>query len=221
MISVVLTSCGRLELLKITLDSFNKFNKYPITEFIIIDDSGNKDIHNELKNVYPDYKLILNPENRGVTACIDDAYNHVKTPYIFHCEDDWEFTKSGFIEKSIDIIKSKPTVMQVWLRGINNPNSHPIEKESFFIGDVEYKYVSVNFGGVWHGFTFNPSVRRLKDYLRVAPYCGIRYDGYTGNANPVFENYIGRRYYEMGFRAVTLIDEYCVHIGAGKKAIAG
>ena len=39
-VTVVLTSCNRPDLLEKTLDSFFKYNTYPITTFNIIDDSG-------------------------------------------------------------------------------------------------------------------------------------------------------------------------------------
>ena len=37
-VTVVITSCGRLDLLDKTLSSFMEFNTYPIEKFIIIDD---------------------------------------------------------------------------------------------------------------------------------------------------------------------------------------
>ena len=32
---------------------------------------------------------------------IDSVYSTIDTEYIFHCEDDWEFYDSSFIEKSL------------------------------------------------------------------------------------------------------------------------
>jgi GT2 family glycosyltransferase len=115
MITVVVTTCGRIELLKRTLESFSKFNTAPISEYILVDDSGNKDIHNEIRNLYPNYTLILNPVNRGQSACIDDAYSLVKTPYIFHTEGDWEYYREGFMEKSLAILEGNEKIIQVWL----------------------------------------------------------------------------------------------------------
>ena len=38
-VSLVVTSCGRFDLLERTLDSFFKYNTYPIKEVIITEDS--------------------------------------------------------------------------------------------------------------------------------------------------------------------------------------
>lgn len=71
-ITLFIISCGRPNLLKTTIESFIKYNTYPIKECIII-----------------------------------EGMKYVKTEYVFHCEDVWEFLKSGFIEKSIEILRSK------------------------------------------------------------------------------------------------------------------
>jgi hypothetical protein len=36
---------------------------------------------------------------------IDRAYADVTTPFIFHCEDDWRFFRSGFIEESLLLLE--------------------------------------------------------------------------------------------------------------------
>ncbi|MCQ5167817.1 hypothetical protein NE645_17870, partial [Roseburia hominis] len=35
------------------------------------------------------------------------------TAYIFHCEDDWEFYRPGFVEDSRAILENKPEILQV------------------------------------------------------------------------------------------------------------
>jgi hypothetical protein len=221
MITVVLTSCGRLDLLFLTVNSLLQNFQYPIEEFIIIDDSGKKDVYDQLRNEFisDSFKLILNEENIGLIPSIDKAYSQVKTEYIFHCEDDWKFLRPGFIEKSITILKHDPKIMQVWLRGDQNPNGHPIEPEIFETDGVQYKLVATHVHGVWHGFSFNPTVRRLADYKLIAPWSEIHLDENRGIG--VQENHIGRVYFEeYGFRAATLIDEYCIHTGDWNRTYA-
>lgn len=206
MITVVLTSCGRVELLKRTIDSFNKFNTYPITDFIIVDDSGNSKVHQEIKKYYSDYNLILELKNRGQIICIDDAYSKVKTLYIFHCEDDWEFTKSGFIEPSLKILEQEKTIMQIWILW---GNKHPVEPEVFKAGDIQYRLLGHDINNWWHGFTFNPGLRRLSDWQKIGPYMKIGiYD-----ESRLKECEIGQEFYKQGYRAAILNDEYCHHIG--------
>ena len=47
--SFVLTSCGRLDLLDRTLDSFFKFNDFPLKALFLTEDSVNKDISEKIK----------------------------------------------------------------------------------------------------------------------------------------------------------------------------
>jgi GT2 family glycosyltransferase len=214
MITVVITSCNRLDFLKVTIDSFLRFNTYPISEYIIVDDSGNADAHNEIRRLYPNWTLILEPKHRGQIQCIDDAYAHVKTPYIFHCEDDWEFFKAGFMEPSLKILEHDKKVMIVW---ILHPPNHPIEQEIFKIDNIEYRLVGVDISGSWHGFTWNPSLRRLADYKLVEPYSGFIQ---AGDFNALTECHIGIELYEKyGFRVASINDEYCKHIGGGRIAV--
>lgn len=219
MVTVVLTSCGRLELLVRTIESFRHFNTYPIQRFLLIDDSGDKDFHHALIDRFPDIEMILNEENIGLIPSIDKAYSQVKTPYIFHMEDDWEFKDYGFIEKSIKVLRNNPQIMQVWLRGDQNPNGHPIEPQIFESEGVQFKLVGTYQHNVWHGFSFNPTVRNINHYRLIAPWSEIHLDENRGIG--VQENHIGRVYFEQyGFRAASLIPEYCIHIGGWQRTYA-
>ena len=211
MVTIVVTACGRLGLLQRTLETFNNFNTYPVTEVIIVDDSGSPEIHRDIQNKFPDYTLVLEKKNRGQIACIDHAYSLVRTPYIFHTEDDWEFLRSGFIEQSMVILENYADVMQVWLRGVKDTNGHPIEEDVFNVDGVLFRNVTLvpPHDPAWHGFTLNPGLRRLSDYKRIAPFKGIGKDP----RNHVNECEIGEVYYKLGYRAVTLLDQYCKHIG--------
>ena len=179
-VTVVITSCGRQDLLRRTLDSFLRFNTYPISRFIITEDSGIAGINDPLKQRYAVLPMfwIERPEKRGQIACIDDAYSRVETKYIFHCEDDWEFYDREFIEKSRVILENCPGVMQVWLRAEFDTNGHPVEPYEWTAGSatrsfgwrrMAYGYTNSN-GFVWDGFSFNPGLRRLSDYKLVGPY---------------------------------------------------
>ena len=51
-VTVVLTACNRADLLEKTLDSFFKFNTYPLKRFIIIDDGMNFGCNDFIKTKY-------------------------------------------------------------------------------------------------------------------------------------------------------------------------
>ncbi len=195
-ITCVITSCNRIELLRQTLKSLTKY--YYFAEIIIIED-GAADL-SEFEN--KGLNVIYNSPKLGQIRSIDKAYSLVKTPYIFHCEDDWEFYRGGFIEESKLILQTYPLILQVHLREQNEMNSHPIIKlnNSFDLVDTNYK---------WRGFSFNPVLRRLKDYT---PYTKI-----VGNpsqiSSPKDEQKIGEYYFEKGYITAILKQGAVRHIG--------
>ena len=93
-ITLVVTSCGRLDLLKATLDSFDRYNTAPIREVFITEDAGDEGVAGILPAHWKEHcTVFVNRPKLGQLASIDLAYGHVSTPYIFHCEDDWEFCR--------------------------------------------------------------------------------------------------------------------------------
>lgn len=221
-ITVVITSCNRFDLLKITLDSFIKYNTYPIKKIIIIEDSGKKNINNFCLVDYPNenFQLIYNEKNIGQIESIDKAYSFVDTKWIFHCEEDWIFTKKGFIEESLRIFKLEgDKLFTVWLRPYNSTSGHPIVKAD----NKDYNYMNRDFSyfyqGIkhtWCGFTFNPGLRRSKDALLMHPYINnIPCDPLS---NRVGEYVINKSYHNLGYYAAITNEPqgYCNHNGEGR-----
>lgn len=135
-ITLIVTSCGRFDLLKLTLDSFDRFNTVPIREVIITEDSGDEAVYAAIPQGWAEHcTVFVSKPKLGQMASIDLAYSKVSTTYIFHCEDDWEFYRPGFVEDSITILALKPEVLQVWLRSyahdlrIHSPYLHFGERE--------------------------------------------------------------------------------------------
>jgi GT2 family glycosyltransferase len=210
-ITLVMTSCGRLNLLQRTLRSFLKFNTYPIAKGIIIEDSGRLDLNASLDIEFPfPVTIIQNQTNLGQIKSIDIAYSHVKTSYIFHCEDDWEFFKGGFIEASLDILKQDPKVICVWLRAYNDTMGHKIER----LPHGRYDYMALNFDRFWHGFTFNPGLRPTRDCMRLHPFSDLEV---LVKKKPmaIGEADLSGYYKMLGYRAAITDDEagYVRHIG--------
>lgn len=195
-ITCVITSCNRIGLLRQTIQSLT--NYYSFAEIIIIEDGGADLTEFQKQGI----KVIYNNPKLGQIRSIDMAYSFVKTPYIFHCEDDWEFYREGFIEESMAILESYPSILQVHLREQNDMNGHPIIKlqNTFDLVDTNYK---------WRGFSFNPGLRRLADYT---PYTKI-----VGNpsktSSPKDEQKIGEYYFEKGYITAILKQGAVSHIG--------
>lgn len=215
-ITFALTSCGRLDLLERTLDSFLKFNTYPIDQYIISEDDKNADL-SILKEKYKDYNFywIQNENiNRGFLGNIDFLYKHIETPWVFHCEDDWEFYNEGFIEKSLHILQNNNTILQVWLRDMEDTNGHPIDDWYYETsGGVIFKVMALDYLNQFSGFSTNPGLRRLKDKVNFEAISKLG-PGFIGHEGKV------SIYYKLaGFRAAILPEGSVKHIGYGRTTI--
>jgi hypothetical protein len=192
-----------------------KFNTYPIKQYIVIEDSGIPGINDFLKEYEGTWILIYNKTNIGQVPSIDKAYEYVSTPYIFHCEEDWEFKKHGFIEESMKILETNSKLFTVWLRPHYHTNGHPVEYTNGYYHMMagEFTHEWKGKPHTWCGFTFNPGLRRTKDVLLFHPFC------VNVEKNPlvdeVDEYIINTKYAALGFRAAITQEfhGYVDHIG--------
>ena len=88
-VTCLLTSCNRFDLLRITLESFLKFNTYNITAFWVYEDSG-VPVPDDLKNDFPFIQWIEQKERKGQIVALDTLWSKCSTHYAFMMEDDWE-----------------------------------------------------------------------------------------------------------------------------------
>jgi len=207
-ITLVVTSCGRWDLLSHTLRTLAHHADVPFHATIITEDSGLPLDLGALPaaDVFGPITVLDGTPNVGQIASIDRAYALVTTPYVFHCEDDWEFYRSGFLRESLDVLDADRTVINHWLRERNDTNGHPID------GDR----VRPGHNHQWYGFTFNPTLKRMADYLAIRTYGSIhRWDRRDpGRA----ESMIGRLYNKMGYHATIARQGYVRHTGEGRHA---
>jgi glycosyltransferase involved in cell wall biosynthesis len=222
MITVVITSFNRFDLLKRTIESFNRVNTVLVKEIIIIDDSGNYEMYRRIKKKYSQYHLILNEHTIGLVESIDKAYAEVTTPYIFHTEDDFDYIKSGFIEKSIALMESNQTIFRVGIRGQTHIDS--LDPQVYEDGGVQYKLakfyswdIEAHGNQFWHGFGFQCGMIRKSSYDLVKPY--------TQYSTPkefitIRECRIGLAYYALKLSAVSLTEDYAIHTG-GRRSTYG
>ena len=212
-ITAVFTSCGRFDLLNKTFQSFLNYNTYPIKKYVVVDNSTLPIARTEIEKIFSDVDvtIIINEENIGQVSSIDKAYSEVNTDYIFHCEDDWEFFDYGFIEKSIDVLEHDSNLININVRvrfDGERGSMHPVtEKFKTKNGTVYHEYVP-NYLGAWHGFAWNPGLRKRSDYDLIKPY--KKYKEESG---------VGRQYFEMGKRSACLEKYYCKHIGQNSSTL--
>ena len=210
-ITFCLTSCGRFKLLQKTLYSFIQYNDYPMEKYIIVEDSGNPYAEEYLHNIIQEFpkecfQLLINEKRIGQIPSIDRAYAEVETPYIFHCEDDWEFTKSDFMKPSLDLLEHVPDAVMIWLR---DPLDVPEIIQSMKPYNSPHRFFDVTRTFPDFTLNFNPGLRRLTDYQEASNYQKIG----------TLEHHIGRFYYSRNKKILLLGGSpYYQHIGKGSSS---
>ena len=97
---------------------------------------------------------------------LENGVKFIKTPYVFHCEDDWEFYCPGFIELSMEILKKNEKISQVLLRSYDEY----INRYNFKIQDVDDNYSKITQSNLLQMYSFNPSLKKTNIQLLNIPY---------------------------------------------------
>lgn len=209
-VTLVITSCGRFDLLRKTIHSFDKFNTYELKEVLITEDSGSNEVYNIIPEDWKKHcKIFVNNPKLGQLASIDLAYSHVSTPYIFHCEDDWMFHRYSFIEDSLTVLENEPQAISAGLRNFHH-DVEPTYKINTIadiktVKNVTY-YIINSSDDNWQGFSLNPGLRRLNDYKLRAPY--NRFTTAAGGESCLSKEYAG-----MGKISILLENSAVIHTG--------
>ncbi len=203
-VTLVITSCGRFDLLEETLDSFFEYNTYPIKKIIITEDSTEGKKLERLISKYKDknqnFRLIVNKTRLGQLKSIDKAYREIDTEYIFHCEDDWKFLKKGFIEKSLKLLEEDEKILVVGLRERSD-----FAKDFFYDEDYVSRSGEKYYNVKGEIFTYNPALRRKKDMDLFGAHEKLE--------NQRYEEVLSNFYKERGFKTVFFKEPYVTHIG--------
>ena len=204
-VTTFILSCDRLEVLAKTLRSFFETNTYG-TKCVIVDDSGKEGVFEYLSNLYGSRcDVICFPTNRSQWWAMDFMVSYCDTPYIFYLEDDWEFVKSGYIEKSKQILEKYRDVGVVDMslrtfeeQGIDSYNKQLID-DSFYYKKL---WRISDYHLHWYGWVGSPNLKRRDDLLLLG-----RVEKWHNEWN------IDRRFLGLGFKAVFLKDKYVEHLG--------
>lgn len=168
----VVTSADRFDLLRMTLESFLQHNTAPIARYVLSEDRGGARVLEVLKELPVEFDVLVHDPPIGTYNSIDRAYETVTTRYIFHCEDDWRFFRSGFIEESRVLLEAFPEVSMVLCRR----RGQTAMSDRIYQGDLRH-HQGIAFRCAprlahphWLGYSFNPGLRRLSDYERIGSF---------------------------------------------------
>ena len=80
---------------------------------------------------------------------------------------------------------------------------------------MPYYLISTGFEGVWHGFTFNPGLRRRVDCLVMGAYEELPLAHHLQGRARITESDLSIHYYQLGYRAAisSCKEGFVRHIG--------
>ncbi|MDP9839003.1 hypothetical protein J2T09_003775 [Neorhizobium huautlense] len=203
-VTMVVTSCRRFDLLEKTLRSFFTFNNYPLKEVIVIEDSDDEGVF-KVAEMFPDQpiRVIFNKVNIGQSRSIDKAYAEVETPYIFHVEDDWEFTSPNVIASLKEVLVAEPETLLALARAETDMQGYVRSIRTRTRNGVSYKRLFPELHFMWYTFTFNPSLKRTEDYRHI-----------TGGYSAIGNEYALNQYYKAQGRTMCwVLGQDVRHIG--------
>lgn len=221
-VTFTVTTSRRLDLFIRTMDSFMKNcqDLDLISRWVLSDDrSCNNDI-TEMQKKYPFFEIYKSPAP-GQASSLNNLFGKVRTEWIFHCEDDWLFTKKGhFIKEMLDIAFSDERIRNIVLRFW----------KCIYVkhGDLEYRVHNYHYhcqeGGIfnadmrWYGYSLNPGLQHKPTIDMLGAY-DDRGCEKTGFAARFWDRPQAQKYYELGLKRCNLNTNYIKHIGdRGKSA---
>jgi len=188
-------------------------NSYPIKEFIIVEDSCNRAMHEEMRQLFPNFTLIFNETNIGAYESIDIVYANIKTPYIFQTEEDWLYHRPHFIENSMKVLESDPKICLVWIRDMDYLQGHPVLPEVYYADGQPFQILGSHQN--WYGWSGAPGLRRLADYKLIAPY--TQWSSKT-DFLAAREQMIDNAFHRAGFISALLPEGYITHLGGNNRS---
>lgn len=211
--TLVVTSCNRHELLRRTLLSFIECADVHPERTVVVEDSAapKPPWIPQSYAALGDFHWVQHGARLGQGAAIDHGYELAENDYIFHLEDDWEFTRSGpILEDSRAILRCVNKISCVVL------TAH----ERWLLRDDLYGFplYRPSIGGLnpaYDGISFQPGLRRTCDYRQL----GLKFAGLEKEFtiqeldDAVVEMRAGQLYRERGFFMASLGIAYVAHIG--------
>jgi GR25 family glycosyltransferase involved in LPS biosynthesis len=221
-----ITSCKRLDLFTKTINSFLNCcqDLKLITKWICVDDNSTEEDRKKMQELYPFFTFIFKgDEEKGHCKSMNIIKNLVKTPYLCHLEDDWEFfIPKNYLTEGMEILNEDDNIKQClfnrnYAETINDIDIKGGIKKStqtglnYFIHDkcaskaeFESKYGKSRNCTYWPHFSFRPSILKAEIFEDIGDF---------DENSEHFEMNYANRYFNKGFRSAFFSGIYCIHIG--------
>jgi hypothetical protein len=166
--TVVLTSCGRFDLLEDTVVSFAKH--YDVERIIVAEDSGDASAALAFAARHPIVDMRVNTPRLGQMKSIDKLYSEIKTPFVIHLEDDWHFERGCDLDRLANILDARCdfTVLVSCYR--EYPTRYDRRAERTKILGVPLKVFPLDVHPEWFSYSFNPTVVPMRNWHEFGPF---------------------------------------------------
>lgn len=166
--TVVVTSCGRFDLLDQTIASFTRC--FDAEKIIVAEDSTDHAGARAFADRHAIVDLRINDPKLGQLRSIDQLYESVATPFVIHLEDDWEFSRAIDLEKIVAMLRTNPDVTVALLA--HREYAPHLERGARMMSaeGFNYKYFTPDTHPMWFSYSFNPSIARLDLWKEIGPF---------------------------------------------------
>jgi GR25 family glycosyltransferase involved in LPS biosynthesis len=228
LVTLTITTCKRFDLFEKTMNSLlNCVDIDNIDFWFCVDDNSSNEDRDKMKSLYPFFNFYFKDiKEKGHPQSMNIIKNFVKTPYIFHLEDDWKFfVRRNYIQDAIEVIESNKTIAQC----LFNKNYSEIESDIDIKGGI-YKLTNSGFRYFIHEYCKNDEEIRkwTSKYGNCKsssywPYWSLRPSVFkTSIFNELgdfdekvshFEMNYAHRYASKGYVSAFFEGIYCLHTG--------
>lgn len=202
----LVTSCGRTDLLRITLDSLLCTNRFPLNIKVHEDAPPSIDCASIIEygnDIQVEYTGGLG-QHPSIEKYIRERSHRTALKYYLHLEDDWQFEYGKFywIQDCIRLMETDPSIIKVLVNSDSPHLNYQVKQIGGVMCDVLQPW-SGNDGIIWHGFSWNPGITRFDLLKQFIPF-------------PKWEQELAEGIYKQGYKVVRLRTGVCHHIGQGR-----
>jgi GR25 family glycosyltransferase involved in LPS biosynthesis len=234
-ITFTTTTCKRYDLFEKTINSFLNccMDLHLIDRWLCVDDNSSEEDREKMKKNYPFFEFYFKGKHdKGHARSMNIIKNSVKTPYIFHIEDDWKFFKKrNYITQCLEVLNQDSRIGQCLI----NKNYMETEKVPIVGGlfkttssgnryyihehcstEQEHKQFFQKYKGLpncayWPHFSFRASLFHTKILREIGDF-NENADYFNKNGGH-FEMEYANRYKSFNYISAFLEGIYCLHIG--------
>jgi hypothetical protein len=209
------TSSKRIDLFKKMMLSFyfTCLDIKLISEFICVDDGSSEEDFKSMQKMFPKIRFIKNQKG-GQVESLRILLKNVKTDYIFHTEDDWDFLiQDNYITKCLDIMKLDNRIREVTLRFwdciyVKQDN---IDYRVHVFSPMDYKkdwdIIKKNDCTIG-GLTLNPGLIHFDTFKECLK--GIHQ---KDKQDRTWDRIIAKKFWDSGYKRANLNAKYINHTG--------